>query len=156
MATLHTFKKEQKIPATISEVWDFISSPKNLKEITPSYMGFDIISEEDTSVIYQGMFISYIVKPIFKIPMKWTTEITTVKEHEYFVDEQRFGPYSMWHHKHFIKAIEGGVLMTDLIHYKLPLGKIGNIGSPFVKSQLNEIFDFRFEAMERKFGAFSQ
>jgi ligand-binding SRPBCC domain-containing protein len=152
MGKIHVFTTEQKIPASIDQVWDFISQPANLKEITPSYMGFDIKSQEDLSKMYAGMIISYAVKPLFNFPLRWVTEITHVQDKEYFVDEQRFGPYALWHHKHFIKPIEGGVLMTDIIHYKLPLGFLGDIGSGFVRGKLKEIFDFRFAAVEKKFG----
>lgn len=138
----------------MAEVWDFISSPNNLKDITPPEMGFTVTSAEDMSKMYAGMIITYKVKPVLNIPVTWVTEITAVKENEYFVDEQRFGPYSLWHHKHFTKPIEGGVLMTDIIHYKLPFGVFGTIGIGFVKKKLNQIFNFRFKAVEEKFGKF--
>ena len=152
MGKIHVFKTEQKIPASIDQVWDFISQPANLKEITPSYMGFYIKSQEDLSKMYAGMIITYAVKPLFNIPLRWVTEITHVQDKEYFVEEQRFGPYALWHHKHFIKPIEGGALMTDIVHYKLPLGFLGDIGAGFVRGKLKEIFDFRFAAVEKKFG----
>ena len=154
MGKVHSLKVEQKIPAGLDEVWGFISSPKNLKEITPEYMGFDILTKEDISTMYQGMIINYIVRPVMGIPMHWTTEITTVEDRHYFIDEQRFGPYALWHHKHFLQPIDGGVLMTDLVHYKLPFGWIGNLGLPYVKSKLRGIFDFRFKALEQKFGIY--
>src|SRR5210317_357248 len=103
---LHT---TQKIPATIEQVWNFISSPANLKKITPEYMGFDIVSKLSNEKMYPGMIISYKVSPVLKFKMTWVTEITQVKEKEYFVDEQRIGPYKIWHHEHKIKKIDGGV-----------------------------------------------
>jgi ligand-binding SRPBCC domain-containing protein len=147
--------KEQKIPATIPEVWDFISSPKNLKKITPEYMGFDIVSKNLPDKMYPGIIITYDVKPFLGIKMRWVTEITHVKEQEYFVDEQRVGPYRLWHHQHHIKPIEGGVLMTDIVHYQPPFGFIGNIANGLViKRQLKEIFDFRTKKLEELFGKF--
>jgi len=99
------------------------------------------------------MVISYIVKPFPILPLQWVTEITHVNEPNYFVDEQRFGPYSFWHHKHFLKEIEGGVLMEDTVHYKIPLGIIGDMAnSLMIKSQLKTIFEFRHEELERIFG----
>ncbi|MHC1705326.1 MAG: SRPBCC family protein [Tenuifilaceae bacterium] len=146
---------EQKVPATIEEVWDFISSPKNLKEITPDYMGFDVTTKDLPEKMYPGMIISYKVSPLLRIKMTWVTEITHVKDKEYFVDEQRVGPYSMWHHEHHIEKIEGGVLMTDIISYKPPFGFIGAIANRIIiKKQLKEIFDYRFIAMEKRFGKF--
>jgi len=143
----------QKVPATIDEVWDFISSPENLKKITPSYMGFDITSKHAGEKMYPGMIITYKVSPVFGIKMNWVTEITHIKEKEYFVDEQRSGPYAMWHHEHKIKPIEGGVLMTDIVSYKPPLGFLGSIAnSLLIKKQLKEIFDFREKALVEIFG----
>jgi ligand-binding SRPBCC domain-containing protein len=149
---LHT---EQKIPAGIDEVWDFISSPKNLKEITPDHMGFDITSGDLPEKMYPGMIITYKVSPLLGIKMTWVTEITHVKEKSYFVDEQRVGPYSVWHHEHKIQPIEGGVLMNDIITYKPPLGFLGAIAnSIIIKKQLDGIFEYRKQAMERIFGKF--
>jgi ligand-binding SRPBCC domain-containing protein len=148
---LHT----QKIPTTLENVWDFISSPNNLKDITPAYMRFEVTSQGDISEMYPGMIITYNVRPILNIKMKWMTEITTVKPMEYFVDEQRCGPYTMWHHQHHIEAIQGGVLMTDIVTYIPPMGFLGAMAnSIFIEKQLKDIFDFRHKAVEEKFGIF--
>jgi len=145
--------KTQKVPATINEVWNFISAPANLKKITPEYMGFDITSEMLSEKMYPGMIITYRVSPVLGIKMNWVSEITHVKEKEYFVDEQRSGPYSIWHHEHKLEPIEGGVLMTDIVSYKPPFGILGSIAnSLFIKKQLEEIFDYRTNAMENVFG----
>jgi ligand-binding SRPBCC domain-containing protein len=118
-------------------------------------MGFNITSKLMSEKMYPGMIISYKVSPVLGIKMTWVTEITQVKEKEYFVDEQRVGPYSMWHHEHKIEPIEGGVLMTDIVSYKPPLGVLGSIAnSILIKKQLKEIFDFRTVAMEKMFGKF--
>ena len=147
---LHT---TQKIPATMEEVWNFISSPANLKKITPGYMGFDITSKNLSEEMYPGMIISYKVSPVFGIKTTWVTEITHVEEGEYFVDEQRVGPYSIWHHEHRIESIPGGVLMTDIVSYKPPYGVLGSIANALlIKNKLNEIFDFRTVAIEQIFG----
>jgi ligand-binding SRPBCC domain-containing protein len=149
---LHT---EQKIPAGMEEVWGFISSPRNLKEITPDHMGFDITSEKLPEKMYPGMIITYKVSPLLGIKMTWVTEITHVREGSYFVDEQRVGPYSVWHHEHKIQPIEGGVLMNDIITYKPPLGFLGAIANRIlIKKQLDDIFEYRKQALERIFGKF--
>ncbi len=144
--------EEQWLPAEIDEVWDFISSPGNLKVITPDYMGFDITSVGLPEKMYPGMIISYKVSPLLGIKMTWVTEITQVREKEFFVDEQRVGPYAMWHHQHHIKPHENGVLMTDIVTYQPPLGPIGAIANSLViRKQLSEIFNYRRTAMERQF-----
>ncbi|WP_340074125.1 SRPBCC family protein [Leptobacterium sp. I13] len=148
-------KREQKIKTTIDELWEFISSPENLKEITPDYMGFNITSKNLSEKMYEGMIISYKVSPIIGIKTNWVTEITHVREKEYFVDEQRIGPYKMWHHQHRIKPIEGGVLMSDIVTYAPPLGIIGTLLNTLViKTKLQEIFDYRTKAIERRYGTF--
>jgi ligand-binding SRPBCC domain-containing protein len=153
---MYSFKRIQKLPITLDEAWDFFSSSENLKEITPDYMGFKVISDPDFSKkIYPGQIISYIVTPILGIPMKWVTEIVQVQPKQFFIDEQRFGPYSFWHHQHHFKAIEGGVEITDLLHYKPPMWILGDIANAvFIKSKINEIFDYRVSALEKKFGEF--
>jgi ligand-binding SRPBCC domain-containing protein len=142
----------QKIPASKEAVWDFVSSPKNLKEITPDYMGFEILGSLPEKM-YAGMFIQYIVKPVLGIPLKWVTEITHVEEGKYFVDEQRVGPYNIWHHEHHLEEIEGGILMTDIIHYQAPLGILGDLAvALFIKRQLQGIFAYREKAIVERFG----
>ncbi len=147
----------QKIPSNISEVWDFISSPANLKRITPDHMGFDIITPELPEKMYPGMIIAYKVSPFLGLKMTWVTEITHIREKAYFVDEQRVGPYSIWHHEHQIKSIDGGVLMTDIVSYKPPFGILGSIANElFIRKQLKAIFDYREKAVIDIFGSFKE
>ncbi len=150
----YQLKTSQKIPATIDRVWEFISSPANLKRITPDHMGFDITSGDLPERMYPGMMISYKVSPLLGIKMTWVTEITHVKEGVYFVDEQRVGPYTLWHHEHFIEPIEGGgVLMRDIVSYKPPLGFMGAVANAlFIQRQLEGIIAYRHKAVEEMFG----
>jgi ligand-binding SRPBCC domain-containing protein len=153
MAKAHTLKTIQKLPISIDEAWGFFSSPSNLAKITPENMGFNVISEHHGNTMYAGQIIEYTVKPVLGIPLYWMTEITQVVDKKYFIDEQRFGPYTLWHHQHHFKVIEGGVEMTDIVHYKNPLGFVGRIAnSLFVKKQLQQIFDFRFKKANEVFG----
>jgi len=145
--------RSQKIPATIDQVWNFISAPENLKRITPPEMGFEITSDKTADDMYAGMIISYRVKPLLGIETLWVTEITHVRNREYFVDEQRIGPYKIWHHEHRISAIEGGVLMSDIVSYQPPFGFLGALAnSLIITKKLNQIFDFRTVALEEIFG----
>lgn len=147
--------KTQKLPSTITEIWDFISAPINLKEITPEHMGFIVTSNTGTEKMYPGMIITYKVSPLLGIKLNWMTEITHVRDYEYFVDEQRAGPYKLWHHQHKIEPIEGGVLMTDIVTYKPTLGLLGAIAnSLLIKKQLQQIFDYRTIALEKRFGRY--
>jgi ligand-binding SRPBCC domain-containing protein len=151
----YQLKETQKIPASIETVWDFISSPANLKEITPDHMGFHIMTEDLPEKMYPGMIIGYKVSPILGIKMTWVTEITHVDPLRYFVDEQRIGPYKMWHHQHMITPIEGGTVMNDIVTYQPPLGFLGAIANSLtIKKQLRQIFDYRIKAVEQRFGKF--
>ena len=151
---IYTKKSKQNLPITIDEAWEFLSNPKNLKIITPEYMSFIIESGADRPM-YPGQIIQYIVTPILGIKTKWVTEITHVQDKKYFVDEQRFGPYALWHHKHFIKEIPGGVEMEDIIDYKVPFGILGQLVHPFlVKPKLDEIFNYRHKKLIELFGEF--
>lgn len=143
--------------ASLDDVWDFISSPKNLKEITPDYMGFDITTDNLPEKMYPGMIISYKVSPVLGIKTTWVTEITQVKEKQFFVDEQRVGPYALWHHQHIIEALEKGVLMKDIVSYQPPFGFLGRIAnSLLIRKKLREIFQYRNEAVEKRFGVYKE
>jgi ligand-binding SRPBCC domain-containing protein len=149
----HSIKTVQKIPISLEQAWDFFSNPANLQAITPDNMGFKVISKHHGDIMYAGQIIEYTVKPVLGIPLYWMTEITQVKDKEYFIDEQRFGPYSLWHHQHHFKAIDGAVEMTDIVHYKNPLGILGKLANTlFVRNQLKGIFDYRFKKVEELFG----
>ncbi|AXT55482.1 cell division inhibitor [Aquimarina sp. AD1] len=152
---IYTLKTKQNLPITLQEAWNFLSDPNNLKTITPDYMGFKILSGAEKKM-YAGQIIQYIVTPVAGIKTKWVTEITHSVDKEYFVDEQRFGPYALWHHKHFIKEIPGGVEMEDIIDYKVPFGILGQLVHPFmVKPKLKEIFDYREKKLIELFGTFN-
>jgi ligand-binding SRPBCC domain-containing protein len=151
---IYTKQSVQNLPITLNEAWDFLSDPKNLKMITPEYMGFIIESGADRPM-FPGQIIQYIVTPVLGIKTKWVTEITHVNDKHYFVDEQRFGPYALWHHKHFIKEIPGGVEMEDIIDYKVPMGWLGQLVHPIiVKPKLDEIFEYRRKKLIELFGEF--
>jgi ligand-binding SRPBCC domain-containing protein len=151
---IYTKKSIQNLPISLNEAWDFLSNPKNLKTITPEYMSF-IIESGAEKPMYPGQIIQYIVTPVLGIKTKWVTEITHMQENKYFVDEQRFGPYALWHHKHFIREIPGGVEMEDIIDYKVPFGILGQLVHPFiVKPKLDEIFEYRRMKLIELFGEF--
>tara|TARA_X000000368_G_scaffold10460_1_gene8364 strand:+ start:46 stop:531 length:486 start_codon:yes stop_codon:yes gene_type:complete len=141
--------REQLVKTNIDDLWSFISSPKNLQKITPKDMGFIITSKNKEEIMYPGMIISYKVTPILSIPLSWITEITQVKENKFFVDEQRVGPYKMWHHEHIFKVQDNGVLMKDIITYIPPFGILGKLANYlFINKKVNEIFDFRSKVIE--------
>ena len=146
-------KKEQILNTDIKNLWDFMSSPKNLSRITPKSMLFKITSNNQNDKIYPGMIISYKVAPLFNIPITWVTEITHVKENKYFVDEQRIGPYKIWHHEHIFKPLDDKkILVTDIITYVPPFGFIGKIlNKILIKKKVEDIFDYRERILEDMF-----
>ncbi len=155
MSKVYSFKTEQNIPVNIETAWDFFSKPANLQQITPDNLDFEIISSHHADKMYAGQIIEYTVKPIFNIPMYWMTEISHVEPMKYFIDEQRYGPYEMWHHQHHFKEIEGGIEMTDVVHYKIPFWFFGDIAnSIFIKTELERIFEFRSKKVDELFGKY--
>jgi len=151
--SVYQIREEIAVAASLEEVWDFISSPSNLREITPDYMGFEITTPGLPPKIYPGLMISYRVRPVLGIKMNWLTEITQVREPYYFVDEQRAGPYALWHHEHRLEPTGKGVLMSDLVTYRLPAGPLGTLAHGlFIKKQLKGIFQYREHALEKRFG----
>ncbi|MFY7878481.1 MAG: SRPBCC family protein [Lacibacter sp.] len=154
MSRTFSIQTIQRIPVSIETAWEFFSNPANLQEITPPHLGFRIISKYHGEKMYPGQIIEYKVRPLFNIPLYWMTEITHVETGRFFVDEQRYGPYDMWHHQHHFKSVEGGVEMTDIVHYKIPFGFLGNWAHAlFIKQQLQTIFNYRFETVEKRFGS---
>ncbi len=150
---LYRLISSQAIPIDKKEAWSFLSNPSNLSVITPDHMKFEIL-EGGKRPMFPGQIIHYTVSPFVGLKTKWVTEITHVKDFQYFVDEQRFGPYALWHHKHFINEINGGVVMEDIIDYKLPLGIIGQLAHPLiVKRKLLQIFNYREQKLQELFGS---
>jgi ligand-binding SRPBCC domain-containing protein len=150
---IYKIETVQHVNASLDECWAFFSSPQNLQKITPNDMGFEI-TDFDNKSVYPGQVIQYKVSPLFGIKLSWMTVITAVKDKAYFIDEQRFGPYTLWHHKHFFEATETGTKMTDVVHYALPLGFLGRMmNSLVVKNKLKEIFDYRFSKIDKMFNA---
>ena len=151
---IHQLKTDQFLNSNIDHVWDFMSSPRNLKKITPPYMGFDITSTDLPDKMYAGMIITYKVSPILSIPTTWVTEITHVSEKNFFIDEQRVGPYTMWHHQHFFKKHKNGVLMNDIITYKAPFGPLGVLANYlFISKKLKSIFEYRYKTLNKIFNS---
>jgi ligand-binding SRPBCC domain-containing protein len=153
---IYVLKLKQNVPVSLDEAWNFFSSPLNLAKITPPEMNFIVTSDyNDDTKMYPGMIITYKISPLFGIKLNWMTEITHVHDRQYFVDEQRFGPYALWHHQHHFKEIPGGVEMTDLLHYAIPYGIIGRLSNTvLVGKQVKKIFEYRVKAVEKLFGKF--
>lgn len=151
----YNIKSTQHLPISLKEAWDFFSSPNNLAKITPPDMNFIITSDKkDGEVMYPGQIITYTLKPLLGIKVNWMTEITHVKEGEYFIDEQRFGPYKLWLHRHSFKKTATGVEMHDDVNYVIPFGIIGTIAHQlFIKKRIEAIFAYRTKAVTAIFGA---
>jgi ligand-binding SRPBCC domain-containing protein len=146
--TLHTLERTQTLPTDLQTAWAFFSDPRNLPKITPPSLGFSVLSTLP-ELMHAGMIARYTVKPFPLTKVSWITEITHMVEPHFFVDEQRFGPYRFWHHQHHFREVPGGIQMRDLVNYILPCGAAGNLAAPYVKKQLREIFDFRYDVLEK-------
>ena len=147
--------REQFLKITPQQCWDYFATPVNLNDITPRDMQFEITSLPSDKM-YAGMLITYVVRPFLRIPFSWCTEITHIREGVYFVDEQRVGPFRIWHHEHHFKAVEGGILMTDILYYDIGKSVLGWLaGLLGVHRRVHEIFEFRRLALEKKFNAVS-
>ncbi|HMN91446.1 MAG TPA: SRPBCC family protein [Saprospiraceae bacterium] len=143
---------KQFVPRPLDEVWHFFSRPENLDNITPKDMSFEILSDIKDVPMYEGMIVRYRVSPFLGIKMNWVTEITHVRDRQYFIDEQRFGPYAFWHHQHHFEEQDGGVLMTDILNYKIPYGFIGTVADTFfVNDRIEQIFRYRKQVVEEIF-----
>lgn len=143
---------QQFIPRPIEEIWDFFSRPENLNELTPGEVSFEILSPVEGQEMYEGMVIQYRISPLPGIRMQWVTEITRISEMQYFIDDQRVGPYALWHHQHHFKPVDGGTLMTDILTYQVGMGPLGSLANAlFVERQIEHIFRFREKAIRERF-----
>ncbi len=152
---LHQLRATHRLPLTLDEAWGFFSDPRNLRLITPPWLGFEVKSAELPEVMYPGLIIAYTVRPIAGIPLEWVTEITHVRDRAFFVDEQRRGPYALWHHEHHFAAVPGGVEMRDIVSYALPFGPLGDIVNALnVRGKVQSIFAHRAEVLDERFGRY--
>ena len=150
--SVHRLEAHLTLPIGPEEAWAFFADPRNLALITPPEMGF-VAKGDVPAEMYAGLLIAYTVRPLFGIPVEWLTEIMHVEEGRYFVDEQRHGPYRLWHHQHHFAAVEGGVEMRDIVYYELPLGPLGDVlDSVFVRSRIRRIFAYRRTVLRERFG----
>ncbi|SFH88513.1 SRPBCC family protein [Halpernia frigidisoli] len=149
---IYTLTSEQILPISLETAWEFFSTPKNLDKITPAEMNFNITNDPPDKT-YPGQIITYKIGILPGIKSNWVTEITQLKEKEFFVDEQRFGPYAMWHHEHhFEKISESETLMRDLLNFKMPLGAFGDlVAGKLVLNKVKFIFESRFKILEDYF-----
>lgn len=152
MGKIHSLRSSQKVPVPLEKAWDFFSNPQNLLTITPPFLHLEVTNELYGDEVYAGQIITYKVKPFPGLAVPWMTEITHLEKGKMFVDDQRKGPYRLWHHQHHFKKIEGGTEMTDLIHYRVPFGFAGELFHPVVKKKLVEIFTYRFNRINELFG----
>jgi ligand-binding SRPBCC domain-containing protein len=149
---IYNLQRKQILPISLEEAWNFFSSPKNLSKITPDNMGFDIRYMSGGNNTYPGQIIIYKIKILGGLRVSWVTEITHVQDKNYFVDEQRFGPYALWHHQHHFKTTDEGLEMTDEVNYAIPFGFVGRLAHwLFVERQVNAIFDHRYKVLETYF-----
>ena len=149
---VYYLERKQFLPITLDEAWRFFSSPRNLGKIPPPHMRFSILYVSGGENMYAGQLIRYHVNVLPGIRVHWVTEITHVHEPHHFVDEQRFGPYAMWHHQHFFREVDGGVEMTDVVNYAIPLGILGRFANClFVEKQVNAIFEYRSMVLQERF-----
>jgi len=151
---MYQLKRTLNLPIPIYEAWNFFSKPENLGKITPSYMNFNILSRSDAGEMYPGMIITYKISPLFNIKVKWSTEISQIKEYKYFIDNQIHGPYKIWHHEHHFKENKNGTEMRDILYYAVPFGFIGHLAHKiFIRKRVEEIFNYREIKIKELFGS---
>jgi ligand-binding SRPBCC domain-containing protein len=149
---VHVLFREQVIPAPAGKVWKYFCDPKNLNEITPPDMNFEIVRGGDAAM-YEGQIIEYRVEFIRGVRSLWLTEIAHVREGVYFVDEQRIGPYCFWHHEHIFETASNGMKMIDRVTYVVPFGILGDfLNTVWISRRLGYIFDFRRQKIAELFG----
>lgn len=149
---IYQISRKQLLPVSLEDAWSFFADASNLQRLTPPEMKMEP-AEKSPTEIYPGMIAVYKVRPLFRIPITWVTEITQVQSMEYFVDEQRFGPFKFWHHEHRLQQTEEGVEVTDLLYYAMPFSFVGKlIHAKMVRPKLQELFVYRQKQLKNLFG----
>lgn len=149
---IHTLYREQIIPAPVEKVWEYFCDPRNLNRITPPDMNFEILWGGDDRM-YEGQLIEYRVEFIRGVRSRWLTEISHVRQCEFFVDEQRLGPYRFWYHEHGFEGTPSGTRMTDRVTYVVPVGFLGDmLDRLWIAARLSQIFDYRRKTIIQLFG----
>lgn len=149
---LYRILSRQQLPTTLEQAWDFCSTPRNLPAITPEWLHFTVTSDVPDRM-YPGLAMTYSITPVPFWRVEWLTVITAIDEGRNFVDEQRTGPYRLWHHEHRFEPVDGGVEMRDVVHYALPLDPLSRpLHDYLVRRQLQDVFEYRFRSLARLFG----
>tara|TARA_B100001123_G_scaffold439865_1_gene577615 strand:+ start:4289 stop:4756 length:468 start_codon:yes stop_codon:yes gene_type:complete len=149
---IYSITAKQVVPVSLGKAWSFFSNPRNLPFITPPWLALELTSEPPEEM-YPGLIITYKVSPLLGVPLPWATEITQVEERVRFVDDQRIGPYSLWHHQHDFYEVEGGTEVRDTVHYAVPFGPLGDLVAQIaVRPRVRDIFEFRRQVLEERFG----
>jgi ligand-binding SRPBCC domain-containing protein len=151
---IHTIQRTQIVRSPLRDCWLFFSNPQNLARLTPPALDFQVLSDVPEE-IYPGLMIQYRVRPLFGLPLIWLTEISHVEPERSFVDEQRLGPYRLWHHEHHFRGLdEYHTEMRDRVHYILPFAPFSEFMHPWlVKPKLEQIFDYRERETQQIFNA---
>jgi ligand-binding SRPBCC domain-containing protein len=153
---VYEIQTSERYPISLQAGWAFYSDPGNLTKLTPPELAMEITGGTPEPM-FAGQIITYRLKAIGGLRMNWVTEITQVNPHSYFVDEQRFGPYRFWHHEHRFEEIDGGLAVTDHVHYAMPFGPLGRVvHAVLVQKQLQRIFAFRRKILETTFGLYTK
>jgi ligand-binding SRPBCC domain-containing protein len=144
----HILLREQVLPGSPGEVFEFYADAANLERITPGWLGFRIATPQPVEM-KSGALIEYRLK-LHRIPVRWLTRIEAWEPGERFVDVQVKGPYRLWHHTHTFEAHEDGTCVRDEVRYSLPLGPLGELAHRLlVRRDLERIFDFRHASVSK-------
>lgn len=153
MSETYVLERVQLVPRPRAEIAAFFENPRNLGELTPPFLNFQITTPGEIPM-HVGAHIDYTIR-LHGLPMKWKTLIERYSPGHQFVDLQLKGPYEYWHHVHTFEDAPGGTKITDKVTYRLPLGPLGSLAHAlFVRRQLKTIFDYRYKYIEERFGTF--
>lgn len=148
---MHFLEREIILNASADKVWQFMATPANLNELTPPQLHFQILSQLPDRM-YNGLTILYAIQIPLLGKRRWLTEIKHIRDGEYFVDEQRIGPYRLWYHAHLLEPLgENRTRMIDRVTYQLPFGILGlMVHELWVKKMLADIFSYRAAALQAR------
>jgi ligand-binding SRPBCC domain-containing protein len=151
----YVLERNQRIPGSLESVFPFFEDPRNLAEITPPWLRFEVVSSTDERIA-EGTRIRYRIWWL-GVPLRWESVISRYEPPLVFADEMTAGPYRRWIHTHTFTEVPGGVEIQDRVEYDMPAGPLGAIvHGIMVRRQLEGIFNYRAKRVEEIFGGLAQ
>jgi ligand-binding SRPBCC domain-containing protein len=135
------FEKTTILACPVAEVFEFLSRPANLVEVTPPEFNMHLVEGPErlvlgARIVLQGRRWGFSQRVVSKI--------TALEPDRLLVDEQIEGLFKKWIHSHRLEEIPGGTRMIDTIEFEPPGGVVGLLlSADTIQTELEDLFVYR-------------